>query len=413
MLEKQYGPSASRPNINKMAYEREDMLAGDDLDAILDAIDDESWENDEDFRSELSSIVEAVEKQPSVIKFQCEMCTKQYKTKQGLSRHKSQRHDKEEGKHPTAEERLPCELFQTMINKCAMQLAISNCYSEQTIAAFSTYNCSLEDAMFTYEAVRKVIVEYDGVEEKFYPVFYDCVSDDEIVFKNLNRKCAVILGFDLAHYVLAHLNGTKNYNDNDGRSVETPIEAPELKDKQRNIVKYICGYVFKTLYGRLRKSKSHQSDTNMQHISILLAGKDTSEATSTEDDRFIHAKNRGGLWKVTDNVFELFLSVDNYFRGNVGRDKNQIDVNFMVSSLMTNSNVISHFTILKYSASEVVDDEISLNLLVGMLTLYLRARTFKYVSLKMESFKLESSKKKMKSLRTSIKQGTKKLEHGH
>ena len=44
--------------------------------------------------------------------------------------------------------------------------------------------------------------------EKFYPLFYDCVSGDEIVFKNLNRKCSVILGFELANSVLAHLSGT-------------------------------------------------------------------------------------------------------------------------------------------------------------------------------------------------------------
>ena len=44
-----------------------------------------------------------------------------------------------------------------------------------------------------------------------------------------------------------------------------------------------------------------------------------------------------------------------------------------------------------------------------MLTLYLRARTFKYVSLQNEAFKLEMSRKKIKSLRASIKQATRKL----
>ena len=48
-----------------------------------------------------------------------------------------------------------------------------------------------------------------------------------------------------------------------------------------------------------------------------------------------------------------------------------------------------------------------------MLTLYLRARTFKHVSLQKEAFKLETSGKKMKSLRTSIKQARKKLEFCH
>ena len=80
---------------------------------------------------------------------------------------------------------------------------------------------------------------------------------------------------------------------------------------------------------------------------------------------------------------------------------------------MMDFSILSLFSALRNSASEETEKEISLNLLQSMITLYLRARTFKYVSLKKEAFKLESSKKKMKSLRTLIKQATNKLELGH
>ena len=144
-------------------------------------------------------------------------------------------------------------------------------------------------------------------------------------------------------------------------------------------------------------------------MSILLAGKDSSES-STEDDKFINAKNRGGLWKVTVGVFEIFFIVEKYFRANVANQNRMIDVKLMVSTLMLDFSVLPHFTTLTNTASEELDKEISLNLLESMITLYLRARTFKYVSLQKEAFKLESSKKKMKSLRTSIKQATCKLD---
>ena len=85
----------------------------------------------------------------------------------------------------------------------------------------------------------------------------------------------------------------------------------------------------------------------------------------------------------------------------------------MVLRLMNYSSVLSHYTTLTSLASEELDKEISLNLLESIITLYLRARTFKYVYLQKEAFKIESSKKKMKSLRTSIKQATKKLELSH
>ena len=54
----------------------------------------------------------------------------------------------------------------------------------------------------------------------------------------------------------------------------------------------------------------------------------------------------------------------------------------------------------------------ALNFLESMLTLCLRARTFKYVSVQKEAFKLGTSRKKMKSSRASIKKATKKLEFG-
>ena len=105
---------------------------------------------------------------------------------------------------------------------------------------------------------------------------------------------------------------------------------------------------------------------------------------------------RGGLWKVSPGVFEIFLIVEKHFRANVSNQKRKIDVQLRVSTLMMDFR----------------KKEISLNLLQSMITLYLHASTFKYVTFKKEAFKQESSKKKIKSLRTSIKQATMKLELG-
>ena len=71
----------------------------------------------------------------------------------------------------------------------------------------------------------------------------------------------------------------------------------------------------------------------------------------------------------------------------------------MLCSLMIDFSIRSHFTTLRNSANEKSEDKIALNLFGSMPTLYLRARTFKYVSLQKETFKLETSRKKMKSLK--------------
>ena len=59
--------------------------------------------------------------------------------------------------------------------------------------------------MHTYRFVEGVIENYDDDVEKCYLLFYDSVSGEDIVFKNLNRKCSVILGFEVANSVLTHL----------------------------------------------------------------------------------------------------------------------------------------------------------------------------------------------------------------
>ena len=60
------------------------------------------------------------------------------------------------------------------------------------------------------------------------------VSGDEIVFKNLNRRCSVILGFEVANSVLAHLSGTIT-----PESMQS--ENSNFTEQERNIIKYISG----------------------------------------------------------------------------------------------------------------------------------------------------------------------------
>ena len=123
---------------------------------------------------------------------------------------------------------------------------------------FSSYYCSLDDANFTYQFVRDVIQSFNGNGEKFYPLFYDCDFGDDKVFKNLSRKCSVILGFDLANVVLAYLNGTILSCENASSGTY------QFNRKERNIGKYLSGYVMQTRYSILRKSTRHRSDTNIK-----------------------------------------------------------------------------------------------------------------------------------------------------
>ena len=74
--------------------------------------------------------------------------------------------------------------------------------------------------------------------------------------------------------------------------------------KEENIIKYLSGYVFGTLYRRIRTSNSSQSMFGVQSLFILIAGKSSLEENSNDNDILIQEKD---LWTVTPEVFKIFL----------------------------------------------------------------------------------------------------------
>ena len=92
-------------------------------------------------------------------------------------------------------------------------------------------------------------------------------------------------------------------------------------------------------------------------MGILLEGKDSPDSL-TKDDNFINAKNRGGLYKVSAGVFEIFLVIEKFSRSNVSNQKGKVDVKQVVSSVIMDFSILSHFTALRNSASEESENEI-------------------------------------------------------
>ena len=79
--------------------------------------------------------------------------------------------------------------------------------------------------------------------------------------------------------VIAHLNGTITHESSFSKIFN-------FTEKERNITKYTSEFAMTTMCCRLRKSTEHHSDSNIKHMSILLAGKDSSDS-STKDDNFM------------------------------------------------------------------------------------------------------------------------------
>ena len=68
---------------------------------------------------------------------------------------------------------------------------------------------------------------------------------------------------------------------------------------------------------------------------------------------------------------------------------------------------------LRNQSSEQVSKEVTINLLEHLIALYIRVRIFSLDKDKRELHKIESKKKKMKSLRTEIKKSSSNLVQEH
>ena len=228
-----------------------DFVSGDHYDALLTLLDEDLLNADEDFTAEIANVVTKIGDLPPTREFKCDVCEEMCKSQQGLSRHKNVKHV---SAHSHATEVRDAELmlnhlsFQQFINECAKKLCCDECFSLSTRNSFKAYYISLDETLSSYEYVKQVICDFNGDGETFVPLFYKCVSGEEIVFPRLSRRCSVLLGFEVANHVIDHLTGNANTNNIEG----TP--AKDLNEKEKNIVSYLSGYVLGTLYRRIRRS---------------------------------------------------------------------------------------------------------------------------------------------------------------
>ena len=107
----------------------EDFYAGEDLEAILAAIDEDILDKDGEFNAEINSLLVNIEEEPSQSGFKCDTCEKVCKSKQGLSRHQNAKYretQREEvrvsSKDISVEDRLHPLYLNKYINDCAKQL---------------------------------------------------------------------------------------------------------------------------------------------------------------------------------------------------------------------------------------------------------------------------------------------------
>ena len=178
--------------------------------------------------------------------------------------------------------------------------------------------------------------------------------------------------------------------------------------KEKALIAYLSGNVFGTFYRGIIFSKiAHQDQTyHQQCLSFLVAGKCVGKTVCLPEPRHVNVMNRGGLWKVNEDVIAIFSVAEVYFLSSTKKLQNQIVSKDMVSGPMENCAVPESFAKVRRSSPDNIKKEVAFNLLEDLLTLYIRVRSISFVKDKVQAFKIRNSKTKSRSLRTGMKQST-------
>lgn len=304
-----------------MAGARESTVDVEDYDLLLELFEADILNEDEEFIAELEGVVAKAES--VVITFKCDFCELICKSKQGLSRHVNCKHPEHSTTKKQApkvkrepQSRLHPATFKNFVNQCSLTLSKDECYSEKTRSGFTDYTINQEEAILAYENIKELIGNFNGNGEVFYPCFYNIVCEKNM-FPRLSKKCSRLLGFEVANHVVSHLNTSDlqsvSSTPNSDNSTSTSTTVVKFDEKEMNIITYLSGYVFSTLYKRLRRS-AQQTEVTKKYLSLLLAGKSSSTAEPTKNEKLIEARDRGGLWKVNQQAIYIFEEAEKYFK---------------------------------------------------------------------------------------------------
>lgn len=97
---------------------------------------------------------------------------------------------------------------------------------------------------------------------------------------------------------------------------------PPLTHEEKNALRYVAGYVCRKVHDRLKQSSCPGKEVMMLCLSDMNGG-DIDEDNDT--DEWLRKINRGGLWKVTDEVYQLFFIMEEEMKQKLSSSSGDID----------------------------------------------------------------------------------------
>lgn len=237
--------------------------------------------------------------------------------------------------------------------------------------------------------------------ESFYISFYNTIVRESTgYFHQVANKCATIVTRKLGDELMKFVTTKRN------PEVEE-IVTKNLSEKEVSALQYLGGYVLHNLYRKCRNSSKYKDNAHQEIMSLLLAGRTDSNPNS----KLVEALSRGGLWFIDGNIERIFVITEKYFCIKSMNHHNKITVFDMVKNLMEFPQIQTIFKLVVDSSDIEISKEVSKSTLYGMLTLYIRVRSFSFAKDTVEKHKIKmNSKLKDARIRKQLKNMNNGLE---
>ncbi len=175
---------------------------------------------------------------------------------------------------------------------------------------------------------------------------------------------------------------------------------PPLTNIEENALRYVAGYVCRKIHDRLQSSTCKDKAVMILCLTDMNGGEEDS---IKQTDAWLNMINRGGLWRVTDEVYQLFVIMEEQLRQQLTSHEDNLSTEKkteLVEALLKNEDLLFQWC---FCATFLAQDTATV-LLKQVVELYITVRGFAFASSCLEMYKQASKKtlSKKKALRSEL-----------
>lgn len=167
--------------------------------------------------------------------------------------------------------------------------------------------------------------------------------------------------------------------------------------EEKNALRYVAGYVCRTLRKRLESSRMPDKD-DMIFALMELSG---DEMNDQETEAWTDLIDRGGLWHISDETYMIFLIMEECIRKHMTLS---IASKVKGGKELTNILLKNEDVLFQWCIIGVETNDVHLSLLTKIISLYVTIRGFAFATSCLELYKQAQKKslQKKRALRKSI-----------